>query len=188
MSHQAYSILSAQLMATLIYYTHSQWQYQVQLTGLIFNKFCLPCKLITETMGPMEGITWEACMGLKLIPVVVRHLLGPLGMSVLMSGTSCMDSQLYTPNSPNGRYNLPLAAHPSPPPTPTPSCPSTSLLYVLLVILQRLRKSCLKSSSVRQLASGNTVIIHQLKDCSGCTVELQHGYNLAQESHNGFNT
>ena len=32
----------------------------------------------------MEG------MGLKLIPVVVRHLLGPLGMSGLMADASCM--------------------------------------------------------------------------------------------------
>ena len=25
---------------------------------------------MTETMGPMEGTTWKACMGLKLTPMV----------------------------------------------------------------------------------------------------------------------
>ena len=46
-------------------------------------------------------------MGLKLTPVVVRCLLGPLGMFGPMAGTSWTHSY-----SPNKRYNPPLATHP----------------------------------------------------------------------------
>ena len=67
----------------------------------------------------MEG------MGLKLILVVVRHLLGRLGL--------CLALELIaSPNSPNGWYNPPLTAHPPPPPTP----PSSHPYNVPLVILQ----------------------------------------------------
>ena len=38
-------------------------------------------------MGPMEGITWKACMGLKLTPVVVKAL-GPSRHAGPMAGTS----------------------------------------------------------------------------------------------------
>ena len=61
LSHWAYSILLAQLMATLVRYT-----YTVPLPGLVdwsafLEHFCRPCKFTTETMGPMEGgATWKA--------------------------------------------------------------------------------------------------------------------------------
>ena len=58
----------------------------------------------------MEG------MGLKFTTVVVRRLLG-----------SCLVLWLAhfrlkaSPNNPNGGFNLPPAAHPTPTPTPPPS-------------------------------------------------------------------
>ena len=63
-------------------------------------------------------------MGLKLMPVVMRHLLDPLGMSRLMAGTSWTHNYY---NSPKIGYNLPLVALPPPPPTH---------LYMPLMILQ----------------------------------------------------
>ena len=68
-------------------------------------------------------------MGLIFIPVLVRHLLGPPGLSIGLSWTHS-----YTPNSPIGWYNPSPASH-LPPPPPTPSCPPTPL-YVQSVILQ----------------------------------------------------
>ena len=50
-------------------------------------------------------------MGLIFTPVLVRRLLGPLGLSRPMTSIS------WT-HSPIGKYNPPLAAHLPPPPTP----------------------------------------------------------------------
>ena len=58
----------------------------------------------------MEG------MGLNLTPVVVRSLLGPLGMFGPIALT--LFRLIPSPNSPNRVYKPPLAAHPPPPPTP----------------------------------------------------------------------
>ena len=67
-----YAILLAQLMATRIHYP--------PLSGLadwstFWSEFCQPCKFMTETVGPIKG------MGLKLTPVVVRHLRPMAGTS-----------------------------------------------------------------------------------------------------------
>ena len=63
----------------------------------------------------MEG------MGLKLTPVVVRCLLGPLSMFGSIAGTLGL---IARPNSPNGGYGLPLTAHlPHCPPHPPPNHP-----------------------------------------------------------------
>ena len=57
-------------------------------------------------------------MGLKLTPVLVRHLLGLLGSSGLVAGTSEL---IATLNSHNRRYSPPQSAHsPLPPTTPHP--------------------------------------------------------------------
>ena len=56
----------------------------------------------------MEG------MGLKLIPVVVRHLLGPLSMFEPMAGTSWTHSYIVQ----TVLMELPQAAHPPSPLTP----------------------------------------------------------------------
>ena len=58
LSHQANSILLAQLIATLIHHP-----YTVVLPGLadwfaFLEQVCQPCKVTTETTGPMKGITW----------------------------------------------------------------------------------------------------------------------------------
>ena len=58
----------------------------------------------------MEG------MGLKFIPVIGRHLLRHSSMFEPMTGTSGTHS--YSPNSPNGAFNLPLAFYLPPPPAP----------------------------------------------------------------------
>ena len=62
----------------------------------------------------MEG------MGLIFIPVLVRLLLGPPGLSRPMISSSWT---LATPNSPIGRYNLPLVSHPLLPLPPPPGRP-----------------------------------------------------------------
>ena len=60
----------------------------------------------------MEG------MGLKFTPLLVRLFLGPPGLS----GGLALLGLIAIVNSPNGRYNLPPAAHPLSPlsrlPTP----------------------------------------------------------------------
>ena len=66
--------------------------------------------------GPMEG----EGMGLKFIPVIVRHLLGPLRMFGPLAGTSWTHMYVASPNSSNGGFNPPPAAHPPPPSTPHP--------------------------------------------------------------------
>ena len=48
-------------------------------------------------------------IGMILTPVLVRHLLGPLGLSGPMTSTSW--TYIATPNDPLGKYNLPPAAH-----------------------------------------------------------------------------
>ena len=63
-------------------------------------------------------------MGLKLTPVLVKHLSSPLGLSRHIAGTS------WTRSCSNERHNLHLAAHPPLPPT-LPCLP----LYVPFVIL-----------------------------------------------------
>ena len=52
----------------------------------------------------MEG------MGLNLTPVVVRHLLGYLGIFKPMAGTSW--THIVSTNSTNREYNPSLASHP----------------------------------------------------------------------------
>ena len=42
----------------------------------------------TETMGPMEGTRWAGDMGLIFTPVLVRRLIGPLGLSRPITSTS----------------------------------------------------------------------------------------------------
>ena len=49
-------------------------------------------------------------MGLIFTPVLVRCLVGPLGLAGPMTSTSW--THIATPNSPVGRYNPPLACHP----------------------------------------------------------------------------
>ena len=49
-------------------------------------------------------------MSLKVTPMIVKHLLGPLGLSGPMYGASCTHN-IATPNSPNRGYNLPLAVY-----------------------------------------------------------------------------
>ena len=56
-------------------------------------------------------------MGLKFTPVIGRSPLGHLSMFGSMVGTSWTHI-VASPNSPKGGFNLPLAAHPPPPPTP----------------------------------------------------------------------
>ena len=48
-------------------------------------------------------------MGLIFTPVLVRHLLGPLGLSGPMTSTSRIHTD--TLNGPITRYNLPLDSH-----------------------------------------------------------------------------
>ena len=64
----------------------------------------------------MEG------MGLKLTPVVMRCLSGPLSMFGLWVALLRL---IARPNSPNKGFNPPPAAHPSPPHIPPPSTPLT---------------------------------------------------------------
>ena len=33
-----------------------------RLSWLVCCKFCQPCKVMTKTIGPMEGTTWKACV------------------------------------------------------------------------------------------------------------------------------
>ena len=119
LSYWAYSILLAQLMATLVHCT-----YTVPLV-------CRPCKFMTETWDPWRALhgrhgseihpsdretsvsTVQACLGLWLA------LLGPIA----------------SPNGPNGRFNPPPPSHPPPPPAPHPSH-SPTLYNVPSVILQ----------------------------------------------------
>ena len=55
------------------------------------------------------------CVGLILIPMLVRHILMPVGLPEFMTSTPWT---LGYSNSPIGRYNSPMAAHPPPPPSP----------------------------------------------------------------------
>ena len=55
----AYFILLAQLIAILLHYPCT-----VVLMGLVdwydfLELVCRPCKVMTETVGPMEGTRWE---------------------------------------------------------------------------------------------------------------------------------
>ena len=62
-------------------------------------------------MGPVRALHGRE--GLKLTLVVVRCLLGPLGMFGPMPALLGL---IASPNSPNGGYNQPLATHSSQPP------------------------------------------------------------------------
>ena len=66
-------------------------------------------------------------MDLIFTPVLVRRLLGPLGLSGRLGLSLALLGLISTPNSPSERYNPSPVAQPSPPPTP---------LYVQSVILQ----------------------------------------------------
>ena len=78
----------------------------------------------------MEG------MGVKLTSVVVRCLLGPLGMFGTMGLWMALSGLIASPNTSNGGCNLPPAALSPPPHTPPLSLLHTPL-YMPLVILQR---------------------------------------------------
>ena len=65
----------------------------------------------------MESTIYKGGTGLKLTPLVVRHPLGPPGMSGPMLGTYWTHA---TPNCPNRAYGPPLAAYPPPPLTHDP--------------------------------------------------------------------
>ena len=87
----------------------------------------------------MEG------MGIKFIPVIARRLLGPLSMFGPILGASW--THIASPNNPNGRFNLSLAAHP--PHYPPHPLPRTHLLicatYDIAVVV---KESCTKPRSV----------------------------------------
>ena len=63
-------------------------------------------------MGGMHGTDIHPC-------VIVIHLLGPPGLSGLM--TIALHGHMEPPTGPVGSFNLPPAAHLPPPPAPTPS-------------------------------------------------------------------
>ena len=79
-------------------------------------------------------------MGLIFIPVLVRCLLGPLGLSGLMM-TSTLEL-IDAPNSPTGRYNPPLAAN-LPHHSPHPLSPAHPLIHAICditVVVKKLLK------------------------------------------------
>ena len=83
-----------------------------------------------ETIGPMEDTSYIEGMDLKLTPVVVRHLLGPLNM---------FGGLIASPNSPTRKYNLPPAAHPPHPPlTHTPLICATHDITVVVKSFSKL--------------------------------------------------
>ena len=140
--HWAYSILLAQLMATLVHYT-----YIVPLPGLVdwsafLERVFDPVNSWLRQWDPWRALhgrhgceihprdretsinAIQACLGLWL------ELLGPIG----------------SPNSPN-RFNLPPASHPPPPPTPLPlTCPPPIMCHQWYY--SDFEKSWSKSSSV----------------------------------------
>ena len=69
---------------------------------------------MTEIIGPQR-----VGMGLKFVPVVVRHLLGSL--SVFGPIWLALLGFIASSNSLNGGFNLPPAVQPSPPSTPSHS-------------------------------------------------------------------
>ena len=79
-------------------------------------------------------------MRLIFTPMLVRHLLGLLGLSGPIADAS------WTHSYANKKYNPPQAAHPRPPPTPY-ICATCNIIVAV--------KSCLKSSSISWLASRN---------------------------------
>ena len=77
-------------------------------------------------------------MGLIFTPVLVRRLLGPLGLSGSMISTLWTHSY---PNSPNGRHNPPLTAHPPLPPTlPPKACLLIRAICDITIVVKRLLK------------------------------------------------
>ena len=89
-SHSPYSMLLAQLHNSHIHILPMHCCIN-RLTWLVcFSRAGLSttCEVMTETMGLMEGTGWEVSYGSYIHPVLVRHLLGPLGLSGPMTGTS----------------------------------------------------------------------------------------------------
>ena len=72
------------------------------------------------------------CMGLKSTPVVAKLLLGPL---TCMGLWLALHEHMASPNSPNGGFSLPLAAHPPPPPL-SPTCDISVVVKQLFKIKQ----------------------------------------------------
>ena len=123
------------------------------------------------------------CIGLKLTPVVVRHLLGHLGMFGPMASVSWTHT-VASPNGPNVGYSPNPASHPPLMLAPPPSHPPTSH-KMPLVILQVLWKSCSNPSSVCYIARRNSY-----ETLAKTVPDIQYiwcGYNLAQWKYSGFN-
>ena len=126
LSHSAYSILLAQLIATLIHYPCT-----VALTGLTDWSAFLKTVLLTIWShiwdnGAHQGHHMGG-MGLIFTPVLVTRLLGHPGLSGLMTSTSW---NMEPPNSPVGSFNPPSAFHPPQPLTP-PLLPVHSLICAI---------------------------------------------------------
>ena len=59
MSHLAYFILLAQLIATLIHYPCTVALPDLADWSAFLEQIFPPCEVMTETMGLMEGTRWE---------------------------------------------------------------------------------------------------------------------------------
>ena len=145
MSHLANCFLFVQLIATLIHYPctvalmgRADWSAFLELV-------CQPCKVMTETMGLMEGTRWEVAMGLIFTcKTSLKALQSCLGLWLALLGL------VATPNSPIGRYNLLPASHPLPsthptplpshPPNPTPLPPTHPLIHAIHDIIVVVKK------------------------------------------------
>ena len=120
LSHKAYFILLAQLITTLIHYP-----FTVPLPGLAdwcaFLEWVLLTILIHDWDNETHGGHYMEGMDLKLTPVPMRHLLGPLSIWLALHGF------IASPNTPDGGFNPPLATHlwlptfPHHPPTHPPT-------------------------------------------------------------------
>ena len=123
LSHLPYSVLLAQLIATLIHYPCT-----VVLMGLVDWSAFLELVLPTMSSYDRQWRPWRALdgrHGLIFTPVLARHLLKALqaclGLWIVVL------EPIATTNGPVGSFNPPPAAHSPPPPTP---------LYVQSVILR----------------------------------------------------
>ena len=147
MSHLAYIILLAQLIDTLIHYLCT-----VALTGLADWSAFLELVLLTMWShkwddGAYGGHYMEG-MGLIFTPVLVRCLLGPLGLLGLWLALLGL---IKSPNSPIGRYNLPLVPYPPPPPT----CLSMQFGVIITVVAKRITvwRKCLMVQNFNEWSS-----------------------------------
>ena len=77
-------------------------------------------------------------MGLIFTPVLVRHLLGPLGLSGRLGLSLALLGLIATPNSLFERYNASPVAQPSPPPHPTH--PLMHAIHDITVVVKKLLK------------------------------------------------